>query len=506
MTPQQRLLVLDTWSRSGLPAGDFAPLVGVSKHTLYAWKARFEAQGPAGLMDGQRGGKPGSRLPELTRRTILMLKQAHAEWGTQRISDELARGPGLAASASAIGRVLHEAGYEFEERTTSPHPDKVRFFERAAPNQLWQSDLFTFMLKRQNQRVHLVAFLDDHSRFIVSYGLHASQSAALVIETFRAGIASYGAPQEMLTDNGAQYVTWRGTSAFAKECQVRGVKQIVATPRHPQTLGKTERFWGTLWREFLEVAVFADLTEARTRIGHFIDHYNFQRPHQGIGGLVPADRFFAAAPAVRSALAKRLAANALELARGGVPRPPLYLAGNLGGAAVTLHGEGDALVLTHGGTRTSIALAPPVTPALPVPAAVAVATATSASTASGSAAEVVQVASGPVASGGPRAVPGPASATTTESTSAERTVAEESSSSTPVVAMTASARSAPPAPALTPAPTPAPLAPCAEVRSPWTGAAVLPPGRSALDALVGVSNAAESGAPLTHPSTMEGQP
>jgi hypothetical protein len=32
---------LDTWRRSGLPAGDFA-LVGLSKHTLYVWKKRFE--------------------------------------------------------------------------------------------------------------------------------------------------------------------------------------------------------------------------------------------------------------------------------------------------------------------------------------------------------------------------------------------------------------------------------------------------------------------------------
>ena len=37
-TAPQRLLILDTWQRSGLPAGDYAPLVGVSKHTLYAWK------------------------------------------------------------------------------------------------------------------------------------------------------------------------------------------------------------------------------------------------------------------------------------------------------------------------------------------------------------------------------------------------------------------------------------------------------------------------------------
>jgi transposase len=146
MTPQQRLLILDTWQRSGLPAGDFAPLVGVSKYTLYSWKQRFEAEGPAGLMDQPRGCPGGSKLPELTRRTILMIKQANPEFGCQKISDLLLRGPALPASPAAVARVLHEAGYQFEEVTTRPHPDRVRSFERARPNQLWQTDLFTFML------------------------------------------------------------------------------------------------------------------------------------------------------------------------------------------------------------------------------------------------------------------------------------------------------------------------------------------------------------------------
>jgi hypothetical protein len=65
---EQRLLVLDIWRRSGLPAGDFAPLVGLSKYTLYEWKRRFEAEGPAGLADRPRGAPGGSRLPEVTRR------------------------------------------------------------------------------------------------------------------------------------------------------------------------------------------------------------------------------------------------------------------------------------------------------------------------------------------------------------------------------------------------------------------------------------------------------
>ena len=359
-TPPQRLLILDSWQRSGLPAGDFAPLVGVSKHTLYAWKKQFAEHGPAGLLDQPRGTAKGSRLPELTKRTILMLKQANPDWGCQRISDALLRGPALPASASAVARVLHEAGYELQEVATRPHPDKVRSFERAKPNQLWQTDLFTFILKRQNRRVYLVAFLDDHSRFLVSYGLHASQSTALVLEVLRAGIDSYGSPEEILTDNGSQYVTWRGKSAFAKELEKRGIRQIVAQPRRPQTLGKIERFWGTLWRECVESAVFLDLEDARRRIGLFIDHYNFQRPHRGAEGLVPADRFFGAAADVLRTLKERVAANALELARQGVPKTPFYVTGQVAGQAFSVHAEGERMILTREGQqRQEVELVPP---------------------------------------------------------------------------------------------------------------------------------------------------
>jgi transposase InsO family protein len=360
VSPEQRLLLLDTWQRSGLPAGDFAAMVGISKHTLYVWKKKFDELGPAGLLNRPKGGPRGSRIPDLTKRTILMLKQANPEWGCQKISDMLMRGPALPASASAVAQVLHEAGYQMEEVPTRPHPDKVRFFERARPNQLWQTDLFTFVLKRQNRRVYLVAFMDDHSRFIVSYGLHASQSSALVLEVLRSGIASHGTPTEILTDNGSQYVTWRGKSAFTRELEKRGIKQVVARPRRPQTLGKIERFWGTLWRECIESAVFIDLGDAQKRIGLFIDHYNFQRPHQGIEGLTPADRFFGAAEEVKRTLQARVSANALELAKNGVPKTPFYLTGQVGGKPFSVHAEGERVILTHTeGERQEIDLVPP---------------------------------------------------------------------------------------------------------------------------------------------------
>jgi transposase InsO family protein len=345
LRPEQRLLLLDTWKRSGLPARDFASLVGISPHTLYGWKRRFGEHGPAGLVDRPKGGPRGSRLPELTRRAILMMKEEHPDWGCQRISDMLARGPALPASSESVRRVLHEAGYELEEVPTRPHPDKPRRFERGKPNQLWQSDLFSFVLKRQNRRVHLVGFLDDHSRFITGWGLHSSQSAALVIEVLRSAVTNFNPPEELLTDNGSQYVTWRGRSAFSKELERRGIRHVISSPRRPQTLGKIERFWGSVWRELVEVAIFEDLEDARRRLGSYIDYYNFRRTHQGIDGLTPADRFFEAAPKVLDMLRRRVSENALELARKGRPRRPFYLTGQVGGKSFSVHAEGERVIL-----------------------------------------------------------------------------------------------------------------------------------------------------------------
>jgi transposase InsO family protein len=358
-TPRQRLLLLDTWLRSKLPAKDFAALVGVSPHSLYKWKARFEADGPAGLATKPKG-KPGSRIPDATKRAILMLKQAHPDWGQDRIHDILLRTEGFAASPGAIGRLLVESGYVVQDVPTRPHPDKPRRFERARPNQMWQSDLFTFVLKRETRRVHMVVFLDDHSRFVVGWGLHASASGALVQEVFESGVANFGAPEEVLTDNGAQYHTWRGKSAFRKLLDKRGIHHIVARPRHPQTLGKTERFWQTLWGECVQQAIFRGLEDARVRIAHFVSWYNFQRPHQGIGGSVPADRFFEAESEVRRALQAQVSENALAMAREGEPRKPVYLAGRVGGEQVTLHGEGERVILTRAdGGREEVDLGAP---------------------------------------------------------------------------------------------------------------------------------------------------
>ncbi|MHC5081550.1 MAG: DDE-type integrase/transposase/recombinase [Planctomycetota bacterium] len=372
-SPEQKLLILDVWKRSGLPSAEFGELLGVSHKTLYSWRTRLEKEGPEGLFGKPKGPIPGSRIDPITRRAILLIKEDNPEYGCDRISQLLYRGPGLGVSPGGVARVLKEEGYQPKDVPTKRHPDKPRRFERAKPNQLWQSDLFTFTIKRHRHRVHLTAFMDDHSRFITGFGLASSPTSQFIIEVLRSAIGSFGQPEEVLTDQGPQYHSWRGRTAFEKELKIRGIRHVLSRPRHPQTLGKVERFWKSLWEECLANALFTDIEDARKRIGHFIDHYNFHRTHQGIDGLYPADRFFGAENEIRASLEKRVASNALEIAQRGEPSVPFYLTGKVGDTDLSVHAEGEKLILTReDGRREEVSFENPhkePSPAIPEPLA-----------------------------------------------------------------------------------------------------------------------------------------
>ena len=82
---------------------------------------------------------------------------------------------------------------------------------------------------------------------------------------------------------------------------------------------------------------------------------------------MPADRFFGAAQEVRRTLEARVQANALELARHGVPKAPFYLTGQAGGQPFSVHAEGERVILTRGEGRQEIDLVPPADAATVLP-------------------------------------------------------------------------------------------------------------------------------------------
>jgi len=314
---------------------------GIPVTTVAEWARRYRKYGSdtKRWAEGRPTGKEkeeGRRGSDPRRAAVVQARREHPEQGTRRIRDVMARFQCLGVSETTVRRILHEEGLleTVQEPAPKPGPPENRF-ERAEPNQLWQSDIFTFLLRR-HQRLYVTAFMDDYSRYLVSLVVAHHQRAALVLEALARGIAEYGAPREVLTDQGRQYVSWRGHTDFEAELHRQGIRHIKSRPHHPQTLGKIERFWKTLWEEFLSRTVFVDFDDCQRRIALFVQAYNFRRPHQGIGGAVPADRFFRAAPQVRAAIEKGVADNALALARERPQRKPL-LSGGPSGRARLFH-------------------------------------------------------------------------------------------------------------------------------------------------------------------------
>ena len=323
---------------------------GVSQQALSGWIQQYQQFGEEGLKAHTSPSLRQAKLPGAVTAKILELKKQNPSFGVKRISQWLRRVFFLRASPQTVRAKLHDAGL----MTQKPPPKKrnltrPRFFERATPNQMWQSDIFTFRLG--GRYAYVIAFLDDYSRFLVGADLFRSPTAEAVIEVYRQAIAEFKPPKEMLTDNGRQYTSWRGTSRFEAELKKDGVAHFKSRPQHPMTLGKIERFWASLWQEFLTRAQFESFDAARERIRTWIKYYNHKRPHQGIGGLCPADRFFEIQTQLRQTIEAGIQENLLEMALRGQPRAPFYMVGRMEGQSVVLRAEKGKLKLELSDTQ-----------------------------------------------------------------------------------------------------------------------------------------------------------
>jgi transposase InsO family protein len=334
-------------TEEGIPVRQIGEETGVSAHTLNVWLRRYAAGGEAGLQTGY-ANRPGRvQIPGAVKRAMADAKRAEPTWGVTKISQFLRRVLHLPGSPETVRRTLHaERLIESKPPRPSKMPDKPRFFERSTPNQMWQSDIFTFRLGGKN--AYLIGFIDDYSRFIVSLGVFRSQTAEHVLETYRRGVGEYGVPREMLTDNGRQYTSWRGSTRFEQELSKDKVKHIRSQPHHPMTLGKIERFWQNVNNEFLRRAQFDSFEQAQERIALWVKHYNHRRPHQGIGGMCPADRFFEVRSDLRKVIERGIQDNLVELALRGKPQRPFYMVGRVDGQSVVMQASKGKLVMTVG--------------------------------------------------------------------------------------------------------------------------------------------------------------
>lgn len=317
--------------------------LGFGKKTLLEWVKRYRQLGEQGLRSRFSGSR-SVKVPPAVKHKITELKRENPGFGVKRIAQVLRRGFFFSASRETVRRTLHQQSLiASAKKKAKRSPPKPRFFERSTPNQMWQSDIFTFHLGGKN--AYLIGFMDDYSRYLVGCDLFRSQSSEHVLEVYRTAVGEYGVPKEVLTDQGRQYTNWRGKTRFELELQKDRVHHIKSRAHHPMTLGKIERFWKTIWEDFLVRAKFDSFESARERVRLWVKHYNHRRPHQGIGGLCPADRFFEIHKELREVIERGIKGNLEELALRGEPKEPFYMVGRMGDESVVIRAEAGKLRL-----------------------------------------------------------------------------------------------------------------------------------------------------------------
>jgi transposase InsO family protein len=281
----------------GRTVQDVADQWRVSRQTVHAWLARYEAEGLDGLAD--RSHRPGwcpHQMPAEVEALALELRRSRPYWGPRRLARELGkRGVDPLPSESAVYRALVRAGV-VEGRPRRRRRESWKRWERSRPMELWQLDVVGGFLLADGTRAKALTGVDDHSRFCVSARLMPAERTQPVCDAFALAMRSHGVPEQVLTDNGKVF-TGRFFHPpvevlFDRICRENGIEHLLTAPRSPTTTGKIERFHRTLRAEFDTTRVFRTLTVAQQALDEWVASYNSEREHSSIGDATPATRFY----------------------------------------------------------------------------------------------------------------------------------------------------------------------------------------------------------------------
>jgi len=267
----------------------------VSVPTVRKWVGHYLAQGEAGLRDGS--SRPRLSPRAIAPRTALAIVELRRRYLTQA---HIAGA--LHVSASTVGRVLRRAG--LSHLTDLQPSEPVVRYEHDCPGDLVHIDTKKLgRIERMSHRItgnrrdtvagagweFLFVAVDDHARIGFTQlkpHEHAGYAIAFLVATVKYFAQLGVTVRRVLTDNGSVF----RSKTFARACRRLGLKHLFTRPYRPQTNGKAERFIQSALREWAYGIAYQHSAERATMLNRWIHHYNWHRPHQGIGGLAPISR------------------------------------------------------------------------------------------------------------------------------------------------------------------------------------------------------------------------
>lgn len=244
--------------------------------------------------EGKQPTAEGKEREELIKARIDHWHTKFCYMGVRRIKEKLDKEDGIKAGRKLIKRYMAEMNiYAVHPKPNLSKRDKnhavfpylLKNMNIFLPNQVWAIDI-TY-IKMGKSHMYLTAIIDWHSRFIVGWALSDSLDAAPVLEAVKNAIAVHGAPAVINSDQGSQF-TSDGYVGYLKGQKIR--QSMDGKARWVDNV-MIERWFRSLKCENIYINEYASPKELRRGIREYIEEYNKERPHQGIGGKYPADAF-----------------------------------------------------------------------------------------------------------------------------------------------------------------------------------------------------------------------
>ena len=225
---------------------------------------------------------------------IEKLAGQYPRYGYRRIT-QLLRRQGYTVGTRRVARLMKEKNLLVSIKRVSgqttkslqgekPWTNLLEDLEISHQDQVWVADITYIRLK--GRFIYLSLLMDVFTRVIKAWQLSQHLNQSLTLKPLKEAL-SHSVPEIHHSDQGVQYLS----KAYVTLLQEHGVKISVAHRGRPWENGYAERLIRTLKEEEIDSNEYQSLTEARDRIGHFIeDEYHQKRPHSALENLTPFEK------------------------------------------------------------------------------------------------------------------------------------------------------------------------------------------------------------------------
>ncbi len=136
--------------------------------------------------------------------------------------------------------------------------------------------------------VYLVAVMDWHSRYVLSWKLSNSLEAGFCVDALEEALMFYGKPDIFNSDQGAQFTS----KAFTEVLLEKGIQISMDGKGRAFDNIFIERLWRSVKYEEVYLYDYADVVQAKQGLKVYFNFYNYARHHQALDYKKPAEIYF----------------------------------------------------------------------------------------------------------------------------------------------------------------------------------------------------------------------